>query len=605
VKDETKKEKRENKGNLFLKKRRYLSVLLFLVFVLCNFAGFTKISSAALTDAERIQREEIQKNITTQINNNGAMNTPASAQSPGLINQAAGAAAGLVGGWMLQIFNLLLYAVYIFIGILANLAGILFDWVVNPKVFISVMNLNAIKTGWYAVRDFLNLAFIMVLLFSAFCTIFQVQKYNLKKVLITLVIMALLVNFSFPIARFFIDASNVMMYFFLNKINIASISAGMANWSSLNESAVGPIGKTWEVTLKLIAGIIFLFMFAVTLLTMAILLVIRMLVLAIVIIFSPVGFVGYIFPGLSQFAGKWWDALFKQAFFGPIMAFFIYLAFLIMTEFNANPKGTEKLGVVQGIIVAGVHMALPITLLWVGMISAKQLGATGAATAQKYGMGAMKKFSGVNAVQKRYKAYRAERDKRVAEKFKGNLGERIGKGLNKAQDTAHGLGSYETTDPITGKKTRHSIIPGAKRAKERAENMVKTEHRKNAEDEAKKITDSGVTIDNIAVEVNNAIDAAGNVKAKVAKEQAGSARAYVHKSSDDKKDFIEDELKGKTTIAGTKLQNILAGAATNPRVNAALTKILSGGVYEEKDLRAVATYVSLKSEEVMKKYVET
>src|SRR3990167_7929341 len=122
----------------------------------------------------------------------------------------------VAGNPLLWVFNLLLYGVSLLIWLLLFLAGILFDWAVNPENFALVVNSKSVLVGWTIVRDALNLAFILVLLFSAFATIFQVEKFHLKKILLTLVLMALLVNFSYPISRFIIDAGNVPMYYLIS-----------------------------------------------------------------------------------------------------------------------------------------------------------------------------------------------------------------------------------------------------------------------------------------------------------------------------------------------------------------------------------------------------
>jgi len=338
------------------------------------------------------------------------------------------ALAEALGSPFLAAMNALLYAVFAFFGLLLIIAGVLLDWAINPNNFELVMNMDAIKTTWITVRDFLNLFFIMVLLFSAFCTIFQVSKYSIKKILLTLVIMALLVNFSYPISRFIIDAANIPMYFIINNTfpglsNESGISTLLVSFSNILVSIIpepkwfswgqGPMGS--QLTIKLIAANIFVFILTISLLIMAILFVIRMIVLAILIMFSPIGFVASIFPGLNSFSSKWWDALLKQAFWGPIMAFMLYISLKVMGEMQSGKVGEEmnKFANANGgnfseIIVGGVTMAIPVVLIWIGMISAKQMGAIGADKAQKWGTKAVKwaaraplKYSGIEGGAKK------------------------------------------------------------------------------------------------------------------------------------------------------------------------------------------------------------
>lgn len=311
--------------------------------------------------------------------------------------------AGMFGNVILIAINAFLYAVFKFMGIILLIAGNLFDWAVNARNFKEVMGMNSIQQGWIIFRDFLNIFFILILLFSAFCTIFQVSKYHIKNILLTLVIMALLVNFSFPVSRAVIDAGNIPMYHFLTAIgggeSNASISKNIfnsANTKGINEPSglmdvifpsTTKIEGDSNQTLQLIAAIAFTFLFAITLLVMAVLLILRLLVLALLVMASPVGFVGAIFPGFSQYSEKWWSQLFKQSFFGTIMAFMLYISLSIMKESQAGITASMAASAGAGdksgfstLIVAGVTMSIPIVLLWIAMISAQKLGAAGASS---------------------------------------------------------------------------------------------------------------------------------------------------------------------------------------------------------------------------------
>lgn len=402
------KQKEKKKKKVFTGKRFILS-LVFLCFAFIFVVGFTDSTNAASSFTQSVD------STTTK--------------GIGVLTEA-------IGTPVLAAMNVLLYAVFAFFGLLLIIAGVLLDWAINPTNFALIMNMGAIKTIWITVRDFLNLFFIMVLLFSAFCTVFQINKYNIKKILLNLVIMALLVNFSFPIARFIIDAANIPMYFIINNTfpglsNESGISTLLVSFSKILTSIVpepkwftwgeGPMGS--QLTIKLIAASIFVFILTISLLIMAILFIIRMIVLAIIIIFSPVGFVASIFPGTSSFASKWWDTLLKQAFWGPIMAFMLYVALKIMEEMQNGQIGAsmEKFANDNGgnfskIIVGGVSMAIPVALIWIGMGSAKQMGAIGADRAQKWATKAVKwaaraplKYSGVEgAAKKGWKKFQKE-----------------------------------------------------------------------------------------------------------------------------------------------------------------------------------------------------
>ena len=240
-----------------------------------------------------------------------------------------------------------------------------------------------------------------ILLFAAFCTVFQVEQWNLKKVWLSILINALLVNFSFPIARIFIDISNVAMYYFLNHLfsgtGGGSGSAIMASFS--DQAKLGLLLKpedyaNTEIT-YLLAAIIFTFILGMTLFVLAILFVIRLIALTILLMFSPVGFVGFIFPGTKSFASDWWSQLFKYSFFGPIMVFMMMVALTIMkaaptSGFTTAAVKNVPAGMDANWMANAAYYTIPIIILWIAMGISQKMGIAGADKV----VGAGKKWGG-------------------------------------------------------------------------------------------------------------------------------------------------------------------------------------------------------------------
>ena len=287
--------------------------------------------------------------------------------------------------------GLLLTGVQAFMVLLIGIASTIFGAVVDPgnvSGSTGILNQPAIKDIWIMVRDTLNMFFILILLFSAFCTIFQVEKWNLQKLWLSILINALLVNFSFPIARFFIDVSNVAMYYFINNIFGSVTSAGgiFAAFCSGSEISkiLFPIDFVQQPLGYELAMIIFTFILAITLLTIATLFAVRLTALAILVMFSPIGFVGYIFPSTSSLADRWWKELFSYAFFGPIMIFILAIALKILEAVGNNKNifmknAAGQSGANQATWIAAAAMySIPIIILWMGMGLGKSMGIAGA-----------------------------------------------------------------------------------------------------------------------------------------------------------------------------------------------------------------------------------
>ncbi len=299
--------------------------------------------------------------------------------------------AGTVGNMFLKAIKAVLYGIFLVFAWFLGVAAVIFGWVVNPENIYRVLWNPAIYESWKTVRDILNIAFILTLLFSAFCTVFQVSKYHLigKGILLNVILVALLVNFSFPIARFVIDVSHIIFYFLFNSLVPAggkgeSIFAQIAEYSSIVKvinfkTATSDSTSVWF----LLAIITLTFILMITFLVIALCFVVRLAVLGIVIILSPVGFVGLIFPAINKHANDWWDALFKYSFFAPIMMFVIVLSVKIMQNMSnsaidatflrdaGNNVGSSDS---SSFVASAALFFIPVILLWTGFLAALKLG---------------------------------------------------------------------------------------------------------------------------------------------------------------------------------------------------------------------------------------
>lgn len=194
-----------------------------------------------------------------------------------------------------------------------------------------------------------------------------------------LIVMALLVNFSYPITMFVIDFSNSAMYYLIGSI-ADSTSATLAKFSGFATTIYDSAGVSDDLV-DILLSIIFLFIFLCTLMAVGLNLLIRILAFSILIILSPAGFAFAFFPDTKSIANSWWSALFKYAFMGPVMVFFIYLANLIFNIGNQN--GGDLVGSI-------VRYIIPIVFLWMGLIISSKFGGDGS----KMAMGIAGKVGG-------------------------------------------------------------------------------------------------------------------------------------------------------------------------------------------------------------------
>ncbi len=301
----------------------------------------------------------------------------------------------------------ILYGLIVFFQLLASFALLLFEWVIDPGNISGpngLLNLDVVYQLWKAVRDFFNLFFILILLFSAFATIFQVDQFSIKKIYLQILLAALLVNFSFPISRFLIDTANVPMYYFANAINPNGTANGgqdtaygkILSASSLTDIIVPKESSLSQTPFKnLISGLVFMFIFSISVVTLAVMMFVRLIGLVLLVIFSSVGFVAGIIPGLSSYSSDWWNKFWKYAFFGPaaMLMLFVSVSFLegvqksnffvaktsgIATNISATP-------VEANFLVSIALFSIPIILIWASLGVAQIFSIAGADAVSGWG----------------------------------------------------------------------------------------------------------------------------------------------------------------------------------------------------------------------------
>ena len=270
-------------------------------------------------------------------------------------------------------------------------------WVLEPSITIKVLENSNIYIFWAFVRDILNMFFVIILLFSAFATIFQIEKYNYKKIMVKLIFAAFLVNFSFPITRIFIDISNVLLYSLVNIMSVSFYDPQQGAMAILNFSGyAGLIAPAMESSsTSLIISIIAIFLIGITFIAMSFLFIIRLFAFVLLIIFSPVAFVAPAIPGAEKFGSMWWSNLLKYAFFAPIMMLFFYIAIAFMHALNTSGLELQKISgenvsaTSQSVVSNLILCLVPVVIIWIGMGIANKFGIAGA----KATMGRAKKFA--------------------------------------------------------------------------------------------------------------------------------------------------------------------------------------------------------------------
>lgn len=95
-------------------------------------------------------------------------------------------------------------------GGLAYVAGFMFDITVALSLNSTAYALSFLSSGWTAARDLANMAFVLILVYIAYTIMLRVETANTIRMLVGVVFIALIINFSFFFTRVVIDAGNIL-----------------------------------------------------------------------------------------------------------------------------------------------------------------------------------------------------------------------------------------------------------------------------------------------------------------------------------------------------------------------------------------------------------
>lgn len=280
----------------------------------------------------------------------------ASAQFQSLINAFLYLPYALIA----LVFILFISITYAF----AWLTGYILDVVMSPS-FISLSYTNPatnqiIKAGLSITQSFVNLLLVLALVYTALSIALRINETGAKKMLTRLIIVALLVNFAPVFCGLVVDATNIVMYYFLKPMEegVSGILTQIGPWvdvviSSLKK-VTADLSERLGVLMMALTQIMVNVAMGIAFLLFASLFLIRYIAIWALVILAPLAFVGWVFPRekpaeawefldwilfpLRMLRGLWdfWHEQFVAwSIIGIPLAFFLYLAMSSFTLLNA------------------------------------------------------------------------------------------------------------------------------------------------------------------------------------------------------------------------------------------------------------------------------
>ena len=259
---------------------------------------------------------------------------------------------------------------------LVNTASRLLGWSVSAKlyedVFFSATAREGITMAWKSVRGFVNMFYLLILIFLAIATILRINKFGDQKLFFNVIISAILVNFSLPITLVVIDFSNLIMTYFASAIKDVGVVNSFYNNTQYATTLADP--GFWTRQGTAIAQFIINIVMGVMIFFTAVALLIRLVAYWVLIILSPLAFFCIALPNSSGF-NEWRDKLMYYSFFGPIMLFFIWLALALSTYLRGSFNEAAIQGEDTKFVTFIISYIVVLYLLYYGHDKSKTMAA--------------------------------------------------------------------------------------------------------------------------------------------------------------------------------------------------------------------------------------
>lgn len=325
------------------------------------------------------------------------------------------------GACVLNIFTFLFSLIIYLFGFFLWLAGALFDLsiLISIKEVNWFFSLDAVSEAWRLMRDLANIFFIFILLYIAIGTIFDLSGIGSpQKMVVNVIIIALLVNFSGFFVRVVVDASNVIAYEFYLALSgeETTVKEKVGNLGSRFVGKIAPStylvsqkNKLGEESVKIqstsvlgtiaqgFLSIILILVACFVLIVASIMFFIRTIVLLFIYIVSPFAFMSKIIPDNKfNYFKTWSDALIKQSLYAPGFLAPLLIVFTLLGENGLTGKTFSTITSVGGYWVGGTFNLLASNVLIMGLLIscifiAQKFGAVGlglaTATGSKFTQG--------------------------------------------------------------------------------------------------------------------------------------------------------------------------------------------------------------------------
>jgi hypothetical protein len=344
--------------------------------------------------------------------------------SPEEVIKASGDGNSIIGGWLQNGIEFVLQIITQITAFFLWVATVFFNNFIYYTVAESAIRDNPfIAVGWQFFRDLANMLFIFIIMYIGISTMLDLGGGNTRSLLVRVIAVAILINFSLAMTRVVIDASNIAALGFYDAFPAGTkentplgkyysyphgsknIAAPFMNYSGIAILKGNEQFKAWSVneetdfTQLVIAYVATAIMHVIAIFVFGaggILFLIRMITLWVLMILAPIAFISYATPHMESHFKKWWSLLLKQSFFAVAFLALIYISARMLTSasfFKSLEIATNNsfLGGILGVII---QFAFVAGLLIMALTVSQSLGAYGASTIVNWGNARQRRIRG-------------------------------------------------------------------------------------------------------------------------------------------------------------------------------------------------------------------
>lgn len=354
----------------------------------------------------------------------GIFAAPATHAQTGAIAQGLLALAPWDFVW--TILSNIMQAILTIVAYFVTLTGSL----LNVAVFLTtnlgpfIRESEVIYSVWTIIRDLSSMVLIFFILWAAIQMILHLEQANYGALIKSIVIMGILINFSFFFTQIMIDASNIVSLQFFKAItpgqeytpgstigdwtSKAFTDGGLSNvfMSALQVNAwyqnKGVVSGTngaadiqaapIRIVLVTFGGIIVMLLASFSFLAAAAVCILRTAMLIFLLAFSPIWIAARAMPQLKDASSVWWKHFKTQLIFLPTYLIFMYVAIRILSESGLNKLTTTavtatvtasqtNLGAYTSLFVG---FGIVIIMINVPLIAAIKVAGAGGGTTEKW-----------------------------------------------------------------------------------------------------------------------------------------------------------------------------------------------------------------------------